>query len=71
MYGADGKKVFKRLEDLRNDPQTPRRLKAQIDFFVIERLFGRAPQMLGVEGGPSLVSLLAEVAARSITSTEP
>ena len=34
--GADGAKVF-RLEELRNDPQTPRRLKAQIDFFVVER----------------------------------
>ncbi len=68
MYGADGAKVFKRLEDLRNDPQTPRRLKAQIDFFVVERLFGRPPQMVGVEGGPSLVSLLAEVTARAAAS---
>src|SRR5688572_12967201 len=26
MYGADGATVFNRLETLRNDPQTPRRL---------------------------------------------
>jgi hypothetical protein len=69
MYGADGATVFNRLEALRNDPQTPRRLKVQIDFFIIERLFGKAPQMVGVEGGPSLVSLLAEVAARTAVQT--
>ena len=63
MYGADGAKVFTRLEELRHDPQTSRRLKAQIDFFVVERLFGKAPQVVGVEGGPTLVSLLADVAA--------
>lgn len=65
MYRKDGRKVFKRLEELRNDPETPRRLKAQIDFFIIERLFGRAPMLVGVEGGPSLVAMLAEVAART------
>jgi hypothetical protein len=69
MYGADGATVFNRLEALRNDPQTPRRLKVQIDFFIIERLFGKAPQMVGVEGGPSLVSLLADVAARTAVQT--
>jgi len=72
MYGADGSRVFKRLEELRNDPQTSRRLKAQIDFFVVERMFGKAPQVVGVEGGPSLVSLLAEVTSKTVLEkTEP
>ncbi len=53
------------LEELRNDAETPRRLKAQIDMFLIERQFGKAAQLLGVESGPSLAALLAEVAARS------
>lgn len=65
MCGRDGRKVFARLEELRNDPKTPKRLQMQIDFFVIERLFGRAPQMVGVERGPSLLSLLSEVHARA------
>ena len=65
MYGRDGKKVFRRLEELRHDPKTPKRLAAQIDFFIIERLFGKAPLPVGVEGGPSLLSLLAEVTART------
>lgn len=64
MYGEDGARVFNRLEALRNDARTPRRLKAQIDFFLIERLFGRSQQLVGVEGGPSLVSLLADIASR-------
>jgi hypothetical protein len=63
MYGQDGQRVYARLEALRNDPTTPKRLKAQIDFFVIERMFGRAPQLVGVDTGPSLLSLLAEVYA--------
>jgi hypothetical protein len=63
LYGEDGATVFRRLEALRSDARTPRRLKAQIDFFLIERLFGRPAQFVGVEGGPSLVSLLAEVTA--------
>ena len=63
MYGKDGKKVFRRLEALRTDPKTPKRLQMQIDFFVIERLFGKAPMPVGIEGGPSLLSLLAEVTA--------
>jgi hypothetical protein len=41
MCGRDGKRVFRRLEELRNDPKTPKRLQMQIDFFVIERLFGK------------------------------
>jgi hypothetical protein len=68
MYGRDGKKVFRRLEELRNDPKTPKRLQMQIDFFIVERLFGKAPLPVGIESGPSLLSLLAEVAARRATA---
>jgi hypothetical protein len=49
-YGSDGRKVFERLELLRQDPKTPRRVKADIDKFIIERMFGRAVQAIGVEG---------------------
>src|SRR5262245_19357171 len=73
MYGRDGKKVFKRLEELRNDEKTSTRLRMQIDFFIIERLFGKAPLPVGIEGGPSLLSLLAEVTARTtpVPKVEP
>jgi hypothetical protein len=64
LYGDDGRRVFERLEALRVDPKTPARLKAQIDMFIIERQFGKAPQMVGVEGGPSLVALIAAAVAR-------
>jgi hypothetical protein len=59
LYGADGLKVFQRLEVLRLDPKTPRKLQATIDMFIIERMFGRAQQRVEVEGGASLVELLA------------
>jgi hypothetical protein len=74
MYGKDGKKVFRRLEELRNDPKTPKGLQMQIDFFVIERLFGRAPMPVGIETGPSLLQLLAEATARAaapVVNVEP
>jgi len=32
--------------------------------WVVERLFGKAPQILGVEGGPSLVQLLEMMTAQ-------
>ncbi|MBE3073036.1 MAG: hypothetical protein IMZ67_08680 [Acidobacteria bacterium] len=64
VYGEDGRGVYVRLEALRSDPKTPRRLQAQIDFFMIERLHGRAQQRVEVEGGASLVELLAEVVTR-------
>lgn len=51
MYGANGKKVFRRLEELRTDPDTPKKLKVEIDFFIIERLFGKAPLPVGIESG--------------------
>jgi hypothetical protein len=63
-YGKDGRKLFERLEELRLDPKTPRRVKADIDKYLLDRMFGRAPQMIGVEGGPSLSQLLAEAGAR-------
>jgi hypothetical protein len=40
-YGRNGAVVFDRLEELRNDARTPADLKAAIDFFLIEPLFGR------------------------------
>ena len=69
LYGEDGRGVYARLEGLRMDPKTPRRLKAQIDFFIIERLHGRAQQRVEVDGGASLVELLADVAARRATES--
>ena len=64
MYGEDGAAIYLRLEELRKHATTPARLKAQIDFFLIERLHGRAQQRVEVEGGASLVELLAAAAAR-------
>lgn len=64
MYGEDGAAVYQRLEVLRKDPDTSARLKAQIDFFIIERLHGRVQQRIEVEGGASLVELLAAAATR-------
>lgn len=65
LYGKAGQKNFKRLEALYLDPDTPRRLKAQILFFLIERQFGKPAQLLGVEGGPNLATMLADLAARN------
>jgi len=48
LYGEDGHKVYQRLELLRQDKATPARLKAQIDFFIIERLHGRVPQSVNL-----------------------
>jgi len=69
LYGEDGAKVYQRLEVLRADAKTPRKLRAEIDFFIIERLHGRAQQHVEVEGGASLVELLADLAARSGTES--
>jgi len=70
LYGEDGHRVYQRLERLRTDPKTPRKLQAEIDFFIIERLHGRAQQRVEVEGGSSLVDLLADLAARSPTEAD-
>jgi hypothetical protein len=59
MYGEAGEKLYQRLEQLRSQASTPVRLKAQIDFFLIERLHGRVQQRVEVEGGAQLVDLLA------------
>ena len=64
LYGEAGEKVYARLEALRAHAKTPAKLKAQIDFFIIERLHGRAQQRVEVEGGTGLVELLAAAAAR-------
>ena len=64
LYGEDGRKVYQRLEVLRMDKKTPRKLQATIDRFIIERLFGRAPQRVEIEGGSSLVELLVAATAR-------
>ena len=63
MYGVDGAKVYQRLEELRNAEETPARLKAAIDFFIIERFHGRVRQRVELETGPGLVDLLAAAAA--------
>jgi hypothetical protein len=67
-YGKDGRKLFEELEALRTDPKTPRRVQADILKFLVERMFGKAPLPVGVEGGPSLLSLLAEVTARTVAA---
>jgi len=64
LYGQDGEKVYDRLERLRNQSSTPPRLKAQIDFFIIERLHGRVQPRVDADGGGLLVDLLATVTAR-------
>jgi hypothetical protein len=64
LYGENGEKVYRRLEALRNHAKTPVKLKMQIDFFLIERLHGRAQQRVEVEAGGSLADLVAAVATR-------
>ena len=64
LYGEEGEKVYERLEALRTHPKTLAKLKAQIDFFIIERLHGRAQQRVEVEGGASLLHVLAAASAR-------
>jgi hypothetical protein len=64
LYGEDGEQVYQRLEALRQHPKTPAKLKAQIDFFIIERFHGRAQQRVEVEGGASLLEVLAAASAR-------
>lgn len=70
MYGEAGEQVYRRLEALRSHPKTAVRLKVQIDCFIIERLHGRAQQHVEVEGGTSLVELLADLAKRSAMESE-
>lgn len=63
MYGHDGEQLYVRLEQLRTHARTAAKLKAQIDFFLIERLHGRAQQHVEVEGGTRLVEPLAAARA--------
>lgn len=63
LYGADGEKLYARLEQLRTDRRTSAKLKVAIDRFLIERLHGRARQHVEVEGGAGLVELLAAARA--------
>jgi hypothetical protein len=65
MYEEDGEKVYQRLERLRNHADTPARLKAQIDFFIIERLHGRVHQRVELGGNTELLDLLTAAAARA------
>jgi len=63
VYGEDSHKVYQRLERLRADPKTPRKLQAEIDFF-IERLHGRAQQRVelgGNDGGPVVIEVVTNV----------
>jgi hypothetical protein len=64
LYGESGERVYARLEALYQHPKTPARLKAQIDFFIIERLHGRAQQRVelsGTEGGPIVFQVVTNV----------
>jgi hypothetical protein len=62
--GESGATIYARLEALYTQPKTPAKLKAHINFFLIERLHGRAPQRVEVDGGTSLLELLADVVGR-------
>jgi len=62
MYGEGGEKLYSRLEKLREHPGTAVRVKAQIDFFLIERLHGRVQSRLEGDKGPSLADLLFDLA---------
>ena len=67
MYEADGRKVFQRLERLRAKRTTSASLKAQIDMFLIERQFGKAPQAVQLEGaGMTAIAELATVLSRKV-----
>ena len=69
-WGKDGRLLFAELEALLADGKTPKKVKADILKFLVERMFGKAPLPVGVEGGRTLLSLLAEVAARTATRQE-
>ena len=65
MYGRDGAAVYRRLEQLRKAADTPPKLKAEIDFFIIERLFGKAQQQVELGAHGSLAELIAAAVALS------
>jgi hypothetical protein len=64
MYGENGEQLYRDLDVIRLSPKTHPKLKVQIARFLIERLHGRPQTRVEVEGGASLVELLAAAAAR-------
>src|SRR5688572_1708964 len=59
LFPNGGEKLYRHLDAQLQDKKTPAKLKTRIVFFLIERLHGRAQQRVEVEGGASLVELLA------------
>jgi hypothetical protein len=65
MYGEHGERLYRDLDAIRLAPKTPLKFKVQIARFLIERLHGRPQTRVEVEGGASIVELLAAAAARA------
>jgi hypothetical protein len=63
-YGEEGEQLYQQLDTIFVDKKTPAKLRAQIVFFLIERLHGRAPQRVELEGGESLLDVLAAASTR-------
>ena len=57
QHGEAGEKVYERLMAIRDASDTPAKLKAEIDMFILERMNGKAPQSIAVtgEGGGPVV----------------
>jgi hypothetical protein len=62
MYGPNGQQLYHDLNAIRVKTSTPTKLKVQIARFLIERLHGRPQTRVEVEGGASLIELLAAAA---------
>jgi hypothetical protein len=62
MFGEAGETLYRELETLLGDRTTPKKLRADIAMFLIERLHGKAPQHIDVEAGSDLVSLVLAAA---------
>jgi hypothetical protein len=59
MYGENGQQLYRDLDAIRQSSKTAPKLKVQIARFLIERLHGRPQQHVEVDGGASLLELLA------------
>ena len=68
MFGETGEQLYRELEAQLADKTTPKKLRCDIAFFLIERLHGKAPQHVDVDAGSDLVSLI--LAAAGIAETE-
>lgn len=64
LYGDDGARLFEHLDRLLRSPKTAAKLRAEIAMFLIERLYGRAPQSVEVSAGASTLEAIVAASHR-------